>query len=130
MIDSSAHTVRLIKAANKKSFSIPSTINWTGETFMVSEIGSNAFIGKKIRSVTIGKNVKKIKKNAFRGSSATKMIIKTKKLKKTSVKGSLKGSKIKNIKVKVGNKSQNKKYAKKYKKIFTKKNVGRKVVIK
>ena len=47
-----------------------------------------------------------------------------------SVKGSLKGSKIRNVKVKVGKKSVNRKYVKKYKKYFTKKNAGRKVSVK
>ena len=54
---------------------------------------------------------------------------KSKKLKKSSVKGSLKGSKIKTVQVKVGKKKDNKKYVKKYKKIFTKKNAGKKVKI-
>ena len=54
--------------------------------------------------------------------------VKTKKLKKKSVKGSLKGSKVKTVQVKVGKKKVNKKYVKKYKKIFTKKNAGKKVM--
>ena len=92
-----------------------------------------AFKGKaKIRTVTIGKNVKKLKKNPFKGSKVTKIILKTKKLtKKASVKGSLKGSKVRTVQVRAaGKKSANRKYVKKYKKVFTKKNAGRKVTVK
>ena len=46
------------------------------------------------------------------------------------VKRSLKGSKVKTIKVSLGKKSVNKKYVKMYKKIFTKKNAGRAVKVK
>ena len=123
-------TVEFTKAKNKKSVTVPAAVTINGETFTVTQIGAKAFKGKKIRTVTIGKNVKKIKKNAFKGSKAIKMIVKSKKLRKASVKGSLKGSRIKTIKVKVGKKKDNKKYVKKYKKIFTKKNAGKKVRIK
>jgi hypothetical protein len=58
------------------------------------------------------------------------MIVKTKLLKKASVKGSLKGSKIKTVIVSVGKKSVNKKYVRSYKKIFTKANAGKKVTVK
>ena len=51
-------------------------------------------------------------------------------MKKSKVKGSLKGSRIKTIKVKVGSKAKNKKYIRLYKKIFTKSNAGRKVAVK
>ena len=81
-----------------------------------------------IGSKTFG--ITQINANAFKGSKATKLIVRTKKLTKKSVKGSLKGSKIKTVKVKVGKKSVNKKYVKKYKKIFTKKNAGKKVSVK
>jgi hypothetical protein len=91
---------------------VPATVTINGKKYSVTEINANAFKGKKIHTVTIGKNVKKIKKNAFKGSAATKLIVKTKKLRKATVKGSLKGSKIKTIQVKVGNKATNKKYVK------------------
>ena len=78
----------------------------------------------------IGKNVAQLNKGAVSKSKATKMVIKTKLLKKAKVKGSLKGSKIKTVQVKVGSKSVNKKFVKKYKKIFTKSNAGRKVTVK
>ena len=63
-------------------------------------------------------------------SKVTKLIVKTKLLKKKTVKGSLKGSKVKTIQVKVGSKKVNKSFATKYKKLFTKKNAGKKVTIK
>lgn len=56
-------------------------------------------------------------------------IVKTTKLKKSSVKGALKGSVIKKISVKVGKRRDNKRYVKKYKKIFTLKNAGKKVKV-
>lgn len=68
-------------------------------------------------------------KNALKGSPATKIIVKTKLLKKSKVKGCLRGSKVKTIQVKVG-KAANKKYVKTYKKYFTKANAGRKVTVK
>ena len=83
-----------------------------------------------LTSITLGAKVKKIKKNAFKGTKIKTVTVKSKKLTKKSVKGSLKGSKVKTIKVKVGNKKANKKFVKKYKKIFTKKNAGKKVAVK
>lgn len=116
------------KAANKKSVSVPKTVKLKdGKTYKVTAVGAKAFTGKKIRTVAIGANVNKLAKGAFSKSKAKTMILQTKKLKKKTVKGSLKGSKINTIKVKVGSKKLNKKYKKAYKKIFTKKNAGKKV---
>lgn len=129
VLSATAKTAALTKAANKKTVTVPATVKIKGETLKITRINSNAFKGKKIRKVTVGKNVKKLSKNAMKGSKATAMIIKTKALSKASVKGSLRGSKIKSIKVKVGKKKENRKYVKRYKKIFTKKNAGRKVKI-
>ena len=123
-------TVEFTTASNTKTVTVPDSVMINGKQYTVTEIGANAFTGQKIRTITIGKNVKKIKKKAFKGSPATKLIVKTKKLTKKSVKGCLKGSKVKSIKVKVGSKKTNKKYVKKYKKIFTKKNAGKKVSVK
>lgn len=126
-----AGTVRLVKAKNVKSFSVPKTIKLADKkTYKVTAVGAKALTGKKIRTVTIGANVSKLYAKAFAGSEAKTVILKTKRLKKTSVKGALKGSKVKTIRVKVGSKAQNKKYVKKYKKIFTRKNTGRKVKVK
>ena len=104
------------------------TIN--GKKFKVVKINAGAFKGKKIRTVTVSKNIETISAKAFNGSKATKLIVKSKKLTKKSVKGSLKNSKIKTVQVKVGTKKQNKTYVKKYKKYFTKANAGRKVTVK
>lgn len=105
VLDSNAKTVGLVKAKNTKKVTVPATIK---------------FKDKKLKVV-------QIKANAFKGTKATKIVIKTKSLKKSKVKGSLKGSKVKTIQVKVGSKKVNKSYVKKYKKIFTKKNAGKKV---
>jgi len=98
-------TVSLVKAPNKKSFTIPATVGIDGKTFNVTGLQSDAFRGTKCKTLTV----------------------KTKGLTKASVKGSLKGSKVKTVKVKVGKKKENKKYVKKYKRYFTKKNCGKKV---
>ena len=123
-------TVALTTAKNAKSVTVPAAIKLNGKTFKVTQINAKAFKGKKIHTVTIGKNVKMIKKNAFKGSKATKLVLKTKLLKKAKVKGCLKSSKIKTVQVKVGSKTNNKKYVKSYKKIFTKANAGKKVTVK
>lgn len=102
-------TVAFTKAKNAKTVTVPASVTLPdGKTYQVTQIKARAFAGTK----------------------ATKVIVKTKKLKKSSVKRCLKGSKVKQIKVKVGKKSANKKYRKKYRKIFTKKNAGRKVKVK
>ena len=120
----------LQKAKNVKNFTVPKTVKLAdGKQYKVTVIGAQAFKGSKIRTVTIGANVTTIKANAFKGSKATKVILKTKLLKKAKVKGSLKGSKVKNVSVKVGKASQNKKFVKTYKKIFTKAVAGKKVTV-
>ena len=150
-----APAVSLFKGGNKKTVSVPAAITYKGIKYKVTEIAPKAFyknkklvkftVGKNIRKIgaqafakckklkkfTVGKNVTKIGKKNFSGSKKLKtLIIKSKKLKKSSVKKALAGSKIKTIKVKVGNKKTNKKFVKKYKKIFAKKNCGRKVKVK
>ena len=124
------HTAALTKGKNKKSLTVPAAASYQGVAYSVTQINANAFKGKKIRTVTIGKNVAVISKNAFKKSKATKIIVKTTLLTKANVKGSLKGSKVRTVQVKVGKKSLNKKYVKKYKKFFTKKNAGRKARVK
>ena len=117
-------------APNKKNVTVPKTIKIGDKTYKVTAIGAKAFTEKKIRKVTIGANVKKIAKNAFAKSKATKIVLKTRLLTKKSVKGSLKSSKVKTIQVRVGAKKTNKKFVKTYKKFFTKKNAGRKASVK
>ena len=85
---------------------------------------------KDVKTIVLGKKVKKIGKGAFKSyRSAGTLVVKTGKLKKTTVKKALSGSKITKVKVKVGNRRTNKKYVRIYKNIFTKKNVGRKVKV-
>ena len=84
---------------------------------------------KNTKNVTVPATMK-LAKNAFAKSKVKTVVLKTKSLKKSSVKGSLKGSKVTKIQVKAGSKKVNKKLVKKYKKIFTKKNAGKKVIVK
>ena len=122
-------TIAYVKAANNKNIVVPDNVVIDGKRFAVTQISTNAFKGKKISSVTIGKNVKKIASGAFSGSGVKTVTIKTKQLTAASVKGSLKGSKVNALNIKLGNKSLNKKYIKKYKKIFTLKNSGKEVKV-
>ena len=123
---SAAGTVALKQAPNRKSVRIPATVTINNRQYKVTGIDARAFSGSRIRTVTIGKNVKTIKKNAFKGSKAVKLIIKSKKLTKKSIRGSLKGSKVRTVQIKVGKKALNRKYLRKYRKIFTRKNTGKK----
>ena len=84
-----------------------------------------------MRTVTLGKNVKSVKAGALaKLGNATRLVVKTTKLTKKSVKGALKGTKITAVKVSVGSKKLNKAYVKKYGKLFVKKVCGRKVAVK
>ena len=131
VLSSTSRTAAFIKAKNSKSVSVPATVTIKGKTFKVVQVNAGAFKGKKIRKITIGKNVKVIRKNAFKGSKATGLILKTKLLKASGVKDSLKSSKIKTIQVKVSSKkSVNKTYVKKYKSIFRKANSGKNATVK
>ena len=98
----------------------------------VTTIGASAFKGAKgLTSVSTGKNLKTIGASAFSGSKGLKTLtVTSKSLTKGGVKGSLKGSSVKTVKVKVGSKKVNKTYVKKYKKIFTKGNAGKKASVK
>ena len=126
-----AGTVTFTKAKDAKIVIVPATVKLAdSKTYTVNNVASKAFTAKNVRSVTIGNNVAQLSIGALSNSKATKMVIKTKLLKKAKVKGSLRGSKIKTVKVKVGSGSVNKKFVKKYKKMFTKKNAGRKVTVK
>lgn len=63
---------------NKKSASvqIPATIKIDGKSYKVTGIAANAFKGnKKLKSITIGKNVRSIGKNAFYGCRNLKKIV-------------------------------------------------------
>lgn len=132
ILSESAGTAALVKARNKSSVTVPATVKIGGRSYKVTTVNANAFKGSRIRTVTIGKNVKKLCKNAFRNSKVTKVILKTKLLKKAKVKGSLKGSKVKTVSVKITKKASktNRTYVKKYKKYFTRVNAGKKVSVK
>ena len=123
-------TATITKAKDVKKYVIPDT-SFFSEEFMITGLAKNAFKNnKKTSDVTLGNNIVFLSSGTFTKSKVTTLRIKSKKLTKKSIKGCLKGSKIKRVIVKVGSKKLNKKYAKKYKKYFTKKNVGRKVVVK
>ena len=85
--------------------------------------------GGTTNAVIFGKKVKKISKGAFKNTGVKTVTLKTVNLKAESVKGSLTGSTVSSVKVKVGGVKKNKKYVKQYKKIFTKKNAGTKVSV-
>lgn len=72
-------TVAVTKVANSsaKNVTIPATVTVRGVKYKVTKIADNAFKGnKKLKTVTIGSNVKSIGKNAFSGcTSLTKVTI-------------------------------------------------------
>ena len=110
----SSKTVTFVSWSNKKStkVTVPNTVKISGETFKVTKISDKAFKDcKKLKSVTIGKNVTTIGKNVFSGcKKLTKVTIKSTKLKKV---GKNKTSKKLTVKV-----PKSKKKA--YKKLFSK----------
>ena len=121
-------TVAFIKAnKGKKKINVPKTVKINAESYTVIEIGTKAFNGSKAVTVTVSENIMIIRPGAFKKSKVKKLIIKSRKLTKKAVKGSLKSSKVKKLTINTGNKKLRKKYLKKYKKIFTSKNAGRKV---
>lgn len=67
---------------NAKNVVIPSTVKISGKNYKVTSIANNAFKNnKKLKKVTIGANVNKIGKAAFKGCKNLKsIVIKTKKL--------------------------------------------------
>lgn len=112
--------VKVIKVnKNNKSAVIPNTISMKGATCKVVSIGKNAaYKCKKLKKVTIGKNVSVIESKAFYGCKKLKTItIKSTVLKKVNSKA------IKGIHKKAVIKVPKKQY-KKYKKLFGKKKTG------
>lgn len=115
---------------NKKITSaiIPSVVTIKGIRYQVTSIKANAFKNcKKLKKVTIGKNIKTIGKNAFYGCAKLSSItIKTAKLTSSSVKSNAFAKLHKKAKFKVP-----KKKLSAYKKLLKKKGVtGKKQVIK
>lgn len=111
-------------AKQLKTISVPDTVTIKNKTFYVTAVSANAFKGcKKLRSVTIGKNVKTIGSKAFYGCKSLKTIncksMKLKKVGKNAFKGIHKKAKIKAPKSKL----------KAYKKLFKGKGQAKSVKI-
>lgn len=124
-------TVTFTKSKNAKTVYVPKAVKLRdGKYYNVNIVAAKAFTPTKVRNAYIGANVTTLKPYALKGSRATKVFIKTKKLKKVNVKKSLTGSKIKYVVIRVGTKKANRTYTTKYKKFFTKANAGRKVTVK
>ncbi len=72
---------------NSKNISIPTAIKINGKSYKLTSIAKNAFkSNKKLKEITISKNIASIGKNAFNGCKNLKNIkIKTKKLKAKSI---------------------------------------------
>ena len=123
-------TVTFTRAKNGRKITVPASVKLAdGRSYKVTAVGKKAFKAKKIRQVVLGKNVKKLAAYTFAGSRCSSLVMKTKLLKKAKVKGCLKSSRIKKIRIKVGKAKTNKTVRKRYKKIFTRKNAGKKVKI-
>lgn len=112
---------------NVKIIKIPATIKQKGTELKVTSIAANACKNnKKLTTLTIGKNVKTIGKQAFYGCKKLKNItIKTTKLTNKSVGKKAFAGTAKNAKVKVPQKKLNA-----YKKILVKKGIAKKATIK
>lgn len=126
--DAKKGTVQYVKPVKKKSkVVIPDTVKINGVKFKVTSIAKNAFKNdKKIKQLSIGKNVKSIGANAFYGcKKLSKITIHTKQLTSSKV-----GKKaFKGIKSKATIKVPKAKY-KTYKKMLLKKGVGSKAIFK
>ena len=107
--DTKGMTLTSVKKVSKKAatnLKVPATYtvkkNGQSYTYKIGTIDSNAFskASKGAKTITISKNVKKIKKNAFKGCSATKIVYKGKLTKTIAKKNWLKGSKVKTVQAK------------------------------
>ncbi|MCR5201963.1 MAG: leucine-rich repeat domain-containing protein [Lachnospiraceae bacterium] len=111
-----ATTAKLAKAKkNVKSLTVPANVKIKGTSLKVTQIGAAAVKGnKKLKKVTIGKNVKNIGKNAFTNCTKLKsIIVKSTVLKKVGAKAFNKVPKSCKAQIK-------KKFKKKYKTLFKK----------
>jgi len=124
MVNSSdERTVSFIKSTKAKKITIPNTIKIANKNYKVTDIADGAFKGnKKVKEVSIGKNVTRIGHRAFeKCSNLKKITVKSSKLKSVGVyalKGIHKKATIKVPKSKLS----------KYKKLF--KNKGQKKTVK
>ena len=76
-VDDGAQTITYVKTDSKKAtnVSVPDAITIDGQEYKVTEIADNAFKNnKKLKKVTIGKNITKIGKNAFSGCKNLKTV--------------------------------------------------------
>lgn len=122
-------TVTLVKPVSKsiQKVNIPASVKIDGFTFQVTAVSAKAFAGcKKLKTVTIGVNVRSVGKQAFKNcKKLTKITIRSSKLTKGKVgAGAFKGI-AKKATIKVP-----KKKLKAYKKFLRKKGAGKKVKIK
>lgn len=87
LLTSTSTVTYMSPKANVTSITIPDEIDINGKVYKVTEIKANAFKNnKKLKKVTIGKNIKKIGKYAFYGCKNLKKItVKTSKLTKKTV---------------------------------------------
>lgn len=74
---SKKNTVKVIAVdRNIKAVKIPSYVSWKGVRYSVTEIGQKAFSGcKKLKKVTIGKNITNIGKKAFYGCKKLRTVV-------------------------------------------------------
>ncbi len=107
------------KNMNAKKLKIPATVKIGKKTYKVTKIEANAFTGfDKLKSLTIGKEMRKISPDAFNGCKNLKIItLKSTHLKAKNIKNAFRNSSIRTVNVPAA-----KVYS--YKKIFTKKNTA------
>ena len=68
-------TVKAVELASKKSIKIPATITLAKKSYKVVGIEKNAFKrAKKVKTLTIGKNIKKIDNHAFKNCKKLKTV--------------------------------------------------------
>lgn len=111
----------------KASVTIPATVKVNGKTYKVTSVEANAFKNnKKVKNITVGKNITKIGKNAFKGcKKLKKLVIKSKKLKASGIsKAAFKGVTKKTTVIVPKGK------VKAYKKMFRKKGLAKNVKVK
>ena len=88
--ETNKETVTYVSTTNKNTvttLTVPNTVTVGGKKYKVTEIKANAFKdNKKLKKITIGKNIEKIGKNAFSGCKNLKTVnIKTTKLTRKTV---------------------------------------------
>jgi hypothetical protein len=126
-VDTTSQVTYTAKKADTSKVTIPATVKIAGKTYKVTSIAAGAFKdNKKLKSVTVSKNITKIGKNAFKGCKNLKTIVlKSKKLKAANIgKNAFAGISAKAV-VKVP-----KSKVKAYTKLLRKKGLSKKVKVK